>query len=141
MPLHEPSPYEVLEVPPTAGIREINLAVGRAMRRGRFGRQQVQEAAALLRNPEKRLEIDLQQALPADPVDGVAELLAPALDEPLLPAARPAPTAEQLLVLHRTELTADFAEPAAEPAAVPEPPVPARFAADLSVLPPIEIPE
>ncbi|MFF7635498.1 hypothetical protein ACFZB9_20425 [Kitasatospora sp. NPDC008050] len=141
MPLHEPSPYEVLGVPLSAGVREINLAVGPAVKRGRYSRQQIQEAAALLRNPDRRLELDVQQLLPPDPVSGVAELLAPALAEPLLVIDRPPlPPAETLLVLHRAELTADFADP--PPAGVdPEPPVPARFAADLSVLPPIEIPE
>ncbi|MER8187373.1 hypothetical protein [Kitasatospora sp. NPDC094015] len=140
MPLHEPSPYEVLGIPLSAGMREINLAVGPAMREGRFGRQQIQEAAALLRNPERRLELDLQQQLPPDPVDGVAALLGPALAEPLLTVERPALPPEALLVLRRDELLADFADPA--PAGVDtDPPVPARFAADLSVLPPIEIPE
>ncbi|WP_371501211.1 hypothetical protein OG871_30495 [Kitasatospora sp. NBC_00374] len=141
MPLHEPSPYEVLGIPLTAGVREINLAVGPAMRAGRHSRQQIQEAAALLRNPDRRLELDVQQQLPPDPVEGVAELLAPALAEPLLVVGpSEPPSAERLLVLHRGELAADFADPA--PAGVdPEPPVPERFAADLSVLPPIEIPE
>ncbi|WP_327675599.1 hypothetical protein [Kitasatospora sp. NBC_00458] len=141
MPLHEPSPYEVLGIPLSAGVREINLAVGPAMRAGRFTRQQIQEAAALLRNPDRRLEADLQQPLPPEPVDQVAGLLAPALAEPLLVIDRPPlPSAAELLVLHGGELAADFAEPV--PAGVdPEPAVPARFAADLSVLPQIEIPE
>lgn len=141
MPLHEPSPYEVLGVPPTAGAREINLAVGPAMRAGRHSRREIQEAAALLRNPDRRLETDVQQLLPAEPVDGAAELLEPALAAPLLLIERPAlPPAASFLVLHREELAADFAEPP-DADTGPEPPVPARFAADLSVLPPIEIPE
>ncbi|KJS62976.1 hypothetical protein [Streptomyces rubellomurinus] len=141
MPLHEPSPYEVLGIPLTAGVREINAAVGRATKAGRYTRQQVQEAAALLRAPDRRLEADLQQPLPPEPVDQAAELLAPALAEPLLTIERPAqPPAAALLALHRAELAADFADPA--PAGVdPEPPVPARYAADLSVLPQIEVPE
>jgi hypothetical protein len=142
MPLHEPSPYEVLGIPPTAGVREINLAVGPAMRQGRHTRQQIQDAAALLRNPDRRLELDIQQVLPPEPVDGVAELLAPVLDVPLLVVDRPPVSPAALLVVRREELAADFAEPApATAAATAEPPVPARFAADLSVLPPIEIPE
>ncbi|WP_405010548.1 hypothetical protein [Kitasatospora sp. NBC_01539] len=140
MPLHDPSPYEVLGLPPTAGVREINLAVGQAMRLGRFSRQQIQESAALLRSPERRLEVDVQQLLPPDPVDGAADLLAPALAEPLLGGERPPPAPADLLVLRRGDLEADFTEPAPI-AAAPEPPVPVRFAADLSVLPPIEIPE
>ncbi|MFI6156886.1 hypothetical protein ACIBCA_29860 [Kitasatospora sp. NPDC051170] len=141
MPLYEPSPYEILGIPLTAGVREINLAVGPAIKAARHTRQQIQEAAALLRNPDKRLEVDLQQPLPPEPVDQAAELLAPALAEPLLTVERPAqPPAPALLALHRAELAADFAEPA--PAgAEPEPPVPARYAADLSVLPQIEVPE
>lgn len=141
MPLHEPSPYEILGIPLTAGVREINLAVGPAIKAGRHTRQQIQEAAALLRNPDKRLELDLQQPLPPEPSDRAAELLAPALAQPLLVVERPAqPPASALLALHRGELAADFAEPA--PAgAEPEPPVPARYAADLSVLPQIEVPE
>ncbi|MFJ2576867.1 hypothetical protein [Kitasatospora aureofaciens] len=141
MPLHEPSPYEVLGVPPTAGVREINLAVGPAMRAARYTRQQIQDAAALLRNPDKRLESDLQQPLPPEPVDQAVGLLAPVLADPLLVVDRPQlPPAASFLAVHRAELAADFAEPA--PAgADPEPPVPARFAADLSVLPQIEVPE
>ncbi|MCU7826403.1 J domain-containing protein [Kitasatospora sp. DSM 101779] len=140
MPLHEPSPYEVLGLPPTAGVREINLAVGPAMRQGRHSRQQIQDAAALLRNPDRRLELDIQQLLPPEPVDGVAELLGPVLEEPLLVVERPPLTPADLLVVRREELAADFAEPAPASTAA-EPPVPAQFAADLSVLPPIEIPE
>ncbi|MFD8756728.1 hypothetical protein ACFV0O_37995 [Kitasatospora sp. NPDC059577] len=141
MPLPEPSPYEVLGIPLTAGVREINLAVGPAMRAGRHTRQQIQEAAALLRNPDRRLESDLQQPLPPEPVDQAAELLAPALAEPLLVIERPPlPPVPALLVLHRAELAADFAEPAPG-GGDPEPPVPARYAADLSVLPQIEVPE
>ncbi|MFJ6379411.1 hypothetical protein ACIQI7_05290 [Kitasatospora sp. NPDC092039] len=140
MPLHEPSPYEVLGIPLTAGVREINLAVGPAMRAGRYSRQQIQEAAALLRNPDRRLEADLQQPLPPEPVDQAAELLAPALAEPLLVIERPPLPPTALAVLHRAELAADFAEPAPG-GADPEPPVPARYAADLSVLPQIEVPE
>ncbi|MEU9078800.1 hypothetical protein ACFYUY_10845 [Kitasatospora sp. NPDC004745] len=141
MPLHEPSPYEVLGVALTAGVREINLAVGPAMKAGRFTRQQIQDAAALLRHPDRRLEADLQRPLPPEPVDQAAGLLAPALAEPLLVVERPAlPPAASLLALHRAELAADFTEPAPG-GADPEPPVPARYAADLSVLPQIEVPE
>ncbi|MDH6707290.1 hypothetical protein P3T27_004027 [Kitasatospora sp. MAA19] len=141
MPLHEPSPYEVLGVALTAGVREINLAVGPAMRAGRYTRQQIQDAAALLRNPDRRLESDLQRPLPPEPVDQAADLLAPALAEPLLVIERPPlPPAASLLALHRAESAADFAEPAPG-GADPEPPVPARYAADLSVLPQIEVPE
>ncbi|RKT19062.1 hypothetical protein BX285_3507 [Streptomyces sp. 1114.5] len=141
MPLHEPSPYEVLGIPLTAGVREINLAVGTATRAGRYTRQQVQEAAALLRNPDRRLEADLQQPLPPEPVDQAADLLAPALAEPLLVIERPPlPPASALPALHRAELAADYADPAPS-GADPEPPVHARYAADLSVLPQIEVPE
>ncbi|MEV7596366.1 hypothetical protein AB0O91_03145 [Kitasatospora sp. NPDC089797] len=141
MPLHEPSPYEVLGVPLTAGTREINLSVGKALKAGRYSRQQIQDAAALLRNPDRRLEVDLQLPLPPGPVDQAADLLAPALAEPL-PVSGPAgpPSAPALLALHRAELAADFAEPAPG-GADPEPPVPARYAADLSVLPQIEVPD
>ncbi|MFJ9694969.1 hypothetical protein [Kitasatospora sp. NPDC101183] len=141
MPLHEPSPYEILGIPLTAGVREINLAVGPAIKAARHTRQQIQEAAALLRNPDRRLELDLQQPLPPEPVDRAAELLAPALAEPLLTIDRPPlPPASALLALHRGELAADFVE-LTPPAADPEPPVPARYAADLSVLPQIEVPD
>ncbi|MFD8706625.1 hypothetical protein ACFV1W_29150 [Kitasatospora sp. NPDC059648] len=141
MPLHEPSPYEVLGIPLTAGVREINLSVGKALKAGRYSRQQIQDAAALLRNPDRRLEVDLQQPLPPEPVDQAADLLAPALAEPLLVIERPGlPPAPALLALHRAEAAADFAEPAPG-GADPEPPVPARYAADLSVLPQIEVPE
>ncbi|MEV7025412.1 hypothetical protein [Kitasatospora sp. NPDC093558] len=141
MPLEEPSPYEILGVPLTAGAREILLAVGPAMRTGRYTRQQVQLASDALRNPDKRLELDLHQPLPPEPVDRAAGLLAPALADPLLAVERPQPPpAASFLALHRAELAVDFAEPAPAGTA-PEPPVPARFAADLSVLPQIEVPE
>ncbi|MFI2608879.1 hypothetical protein [Kitasatospora sp. NPDC018619] len=140
MPLHEPSPYEVLGVALTVGVREINLAVGPAMKAGRYTRQQIQEAAALLRNPDRRLEADLQRPLPPEPADRAGDLLAPALAEPLLLVERPPLPPAALLALHRAELAADFAEPAPG-GADPEPPVPARYAADLSVLPQIEVPE
>ncbi|MFJ8477952.1 hypothetical protein [Kitasatospora sp. NPDC094011] len=141
MPLHEPSPYEVLGIPLTAGTREINAAFAKALKAGRYNRQLVQDAAALLRNPDRRLEVDLQLPLPPEPVDRAAELLAPALAEPLLVIERPGPpTAPALLALHRAEAAADFADPAPG-GADPEPPVPARYAADLSVLPQIEVPE
>ena len=114
MPLHEPSPYEVLGIPLTAGVREINLSVGKALKAGRYSRQQIQDAAALLRNPDRRLEVDLQQPLPPEPVDQAADLLAPALAEPLLVIDRPGlPPAAALLALHRAEAAADLGcEPA-----------------------------
>ena len=60
----------------------------------------------------------------------------------LLVVERPPVAPAALLVVRREELAADFAEPApAAAAAAAEPSVPAQFAADLSVLPPIDIPE
>ena len=137
MPLHEPSPYEVLAVAGDAGMREINLAVGPAVRAGRFTRQQINEAAALLRNPARRLEIDVQRLLPPDPVDSVAGLLAPVLDEPSPLPARDPLTARDLLAVHRAELEAEHTAPPPGPGL---PPTPARFTPELSLLPPIEVP-
>jgi curved DNA-binding protein CbpA len=140
MPLHDPSPYEVLGIPPTAGVREINVAVGPATRAARFTRQQIQEAAALLRNPDRRLELDLQQPLPPGPADGTLDLLAPMLERPLLVIDRPPlPSASSLLTLRRADLEADFAD--LDPASPDdEPAIPARFTAGISVLPMIEFP-
>lgn len=138
MPLHEPSPYVVLGVSRDAGVREINMAVGPAVRAGRFTRQQINEAAALLRNPARRLELDVQQPQPPDPVAEVAALLAPVLDEPLPLPEHAALTARDLLAVHRSELEAEFETPPDPPAQPP--PDPARFVPDSSLLPPIEVP-
>jgi hypothetical protein len=140
MPLYEPPPYEVLGVPPTAGVREINVAVGPAMKAGRYTRQEIQEAAALLRNPERRLEADLQTPLPSTSAGSVLDILAPVLEEPLLVIERaPLPSPSALLTVRREELEADFEElpPIGNE---PDPAIPARFAVSLSVLPPIEFP-
>lgn len=138
MPLQEPSPYVVLGVAGNAGVREINTAVGPAIRAGRFTRQQINEAAALLRNPARRLELDVQQPLPPDPVEEVAGLLASVLAEPLPLPERPPLGARDLLAVHRGELEAEFAPPPPPPAGPP--PAPARFAPDSALLPPIEVP-
>jgi hypothetical protein len=138
MPLHEPSPYEVLGVAGDAGVREINLAVGPAVRAGRFTRQQINEAAALLRNPARRLELDAQRVLAPDPVDSLAALLAPVLDQPLPDPPRDPLSARDLLAVHRAEIEAEYASPPPAPGQAPPPP--ARFAPDVSLLPPIEVP-
>ena len=138
MPLHEPSPYQVLGVARDAGVREINLAVAPAVRAGRFNRQQINEAAALLRNPARRLELDVQQVLPPDPVDAVGALLAPVLEQPPPLPDRPPLTAPDLLAVHRGEFEAEYAAPPPPPAQAP--PVPGRFTPGLSLLPPIEVP-
>lgn len=139
MPLHEPSPYVVLGLARDAGVREINMAVGPAVRAGRFTRQQINEAAALLRNPARRLELDVQQPLPPDPVAEVAAVLGPVAEEPLPLPERDPLTARALLAVHRGEIRAEFADPPAAPAHLPKDPK--RFLPDsASLLPPIEVP-
>jgi len=138
MPLQEPSPYEVLGIARDADDDEIDRAVGAALREERIAPEQVDAASAVLRNPARRLELDAQYLLPPEPVDEADRLLAPLLDEPL-PFPRRAPLAPgDLLAVHRGEVEAQFAQPPAPPAGFPA--VPERFAADLSVLPPIELP-
>jgi len=138
MPLHEPSPYEVLGVARDAGMREINLAVAPAVRAARYTRQQINEAAALLRNPARRLEVDVQQVLPPDPVDAVGSLLAPVLEQPPPLPDRAPLGARDLLAVHRGEIEAEFTAPPPPPGQAP--PTPQRFAPGLSLLPPIEVP-
>ena len=138
MPLQEPSPYEVLGIARDAGDEEIDRAVGAALRVGEVPAETVDAAAELLRNPARRLELDAQHLLPPEPVDEAGRLLAPLPEEPL-PFPPRAPLAPgDLLAVHRGEVEAQFAEPPAPPAGFPG--VPERFAADLSVLPPIELP-
>jgi hypothetical protein len=138
MPLQEPSPYDVLGIVREADDDEIDRAVGAALREGRGEPEEIDAAAALLRDPARRLELDAQHLLPPEPVDEAGRLLAPLLDEPLpFPPRAPIGPAD-LLAVHRGELEAEFAPPPAPPAGHPG--TPDRFAADLSVLPPIELP-
>ena len=138
MPVQEPSPYEVLGIARDAGDEDIDRAVGAALREERATEAEIDAAATLLRSPARRLELDVLQLLPPEPVDEAARLLAPVLDEPLPYPERAPLVAGDLLAVHRGEVEADFAEPAAPPAGFPG--VPERFAVDLSVLPPIELP-
>lgn len=138
MPLWEPSPYEVLGLARDAGPDGLDDAVEAATEVGRFTPEQVQAAAEALRDPARRLELDVQQLLPPEPVDEAAVLLAPVLDAQLPFPERPEWAARDLTALHRRELEADFAEPPPPPTGFPG--VPERFQADLSVLPPFEPP-
>jgi hypothetical protein len=143
MPLIEPSPYDVLAIPATADVREIRLATRSARtapKNVRYPLRQIQDSSALLRDPERRLEIDLQQLLPPDVADQALDLLAPILDEPLpRPGTPPPPSAAALTTLRRADLEADFAEPPVIGVGG-EPETPARFTGGLSVLPHIEFP-
>ena len=142
MPLSEPSPYEVLGVPPTADLREIRLAARSVRHTGRYTRQQIQEAAALLRNADTRLETDLHHPLPPDIAEHALELLAPIVEEPLSPPdGVSVPPVADLVTLRRVDVEAEFAEPPAIGIGVgEEPEIPARFAGGLSVLPHVEFP-
>lgn len=138
MPLFDPSPYEVLGVPREAADADLDAAVEAAQADGRFTPEQVRAAAEVLRDPLRRLELDVQHLLPPEPVDGAAVLLAPVLEAPL-PFPERAPLAVgDLTAVHRRELTAEFADPPPPPAGFPG--VPERFQADASVLPPFEPP-
>lgn len=138
MPLQEPSPYEVLGLARDADAQEIDAASITAVRAGRFTIEEVDAAAELLRDPVRRLELDAQHLLPPEPVDEAGRLLAPVLSQPLPFPERAPLAAGDLLAVHRGELTAEFAAPAPPPAGFPG--VPERFAVDLSLLPPIELP-
>ena len=138
MPVQEPSPYEVLGIARDAGDAEIDRAVGAALREGRVPEAEIDAAATLLRNPARRLELDVLRLLPPEPVDEAARLLAPVLRDPLPFPERAPLVAGDLLAVHRGEVEAEFAEPSAPPAGFPG--VPDRFAPDTSVLPPIELP-
>jgi hypothetical protein len=85
--------------------------------------------------------VDLRQPLPPKPVQGVTDLLAPVLDEPLpvVIDQPPLPPIAELMVLHRAEAEAEFEEPPVI-GAKDEPAVPGRFAAGMAVLPHIDFP-
>ena len=59
MSLHDVSPYEILEVPPTATLPQIMAAYSAALRRNKYPRERIAEAFHDLRNPRKRAEHDL----------------------------------------------------------------------------------
>jgi hypothetical protein len=91
-------------------------------------------------NPAPWLEAGLRQPLPPPPADAVLDVLGPALERPLLVIEAAAPPAmADLVVVHRTEVEADYVEPPAVGAG-DEPVVPARFAAGPAVLPHIDFP-
>lgn len=138
MPLSEPSPYEVLGLPRDADAAAVDDAVDAALAGDRLTPEQVEAAAAVLRDPARRLELDVQHLLPPEPVDEAAVLLAPVLDAQLPFPDRAAWSARELTAVHRRELEADYAPLPAPPAGFPG--VPERFGADASVLPPFEPP-
>ncbi|MDI7277901.1 MAG: hypothetical protein QME94_18120 [Anaerolineae bacterium] len=59
MPYPKESPYDLLEVPPTATARDILAAYPKALARKRQRASEVQHAFNELRNPRRRLEHDL----------------------------------------------------------------------------------
>lgn len=146
MALFEPSPYEVLGLARDAGPDELDAAVEAAVEaaaqaaagRDGFSVEQLEAAAQVLRDPVRRLELDVQHLPPPEPVDEAAELLAPLLDAELPFPERAEVKAGDLTAVHRRELAADFAELPPPPAGFPG--VPERFQADASVLPPFEPP-
>jgi hypothetical protein len=138
MPLFDPSPYEVLGVARDAADADLDAAVEAADAGGRFTPEQVRAAAEVLRDPVRRLELDVQHLLPPEPVDEAAVLLAPVLEARLPFPDRPPVSVGDLTAVHRRELAAEFAEPPPPPAGFPA--VPERFQADASVLPPFEPP-
>jgi hypothetical protein len=138
MAVREPSPYEVLGVARDAGDAEIDQAVDTAVDEGPLPVEQVHAAAAVLRDPARRLEWDMQDLLPPEPVDEAGRLLDPVAAEPLPFPPRAPLDARDLLAVHRAELEAEYAEPPAPPAGFPG--IPERFTVDMSVLPPIELP-
>jgi hypothetical protein len=138
MPLSDPSPYEVLDLPRDADASRVDAAVEAARETAQYSDAQIDAAAAVLRDPARRLELDVQHLLPPEPVDEAGVLLAPVLDAQLPFPARPVWGPRELTAVHRRELEADHAQLPAPPAGFPG--VPERFAADTSVLPPFEPP-
>ena len=138
MAVREPSPYEVLGIARDAGDEEIDRAVQAALTEGRLPLEDVRTAAAVLGDPVRRLELDVRDLQPPEPVDEAGRLLAEAAGQPLPFPPRAPLEARDLLAVHRAELEAEFAEPPAPPAGLPG--TPERFAPDLSVLAPIELP-
>jgi hypothetical protein len=138
MPLWEPSPYEVLDLARDAGPDELDPAAEAAAEAGRFTPAQVEAAVAVLRDPVRRLELDVQQLLPPEPVDEAGVLLAPVLEAQLPFPERAEVATRDVTALHRRELEADFADVPPPPAGFPG--VPERFGVDVSVLPPLEPP-
>lgn len=138
MPLFEPTPYEVLGLARDADADAVDEAVERAVGEGRYPPEQVRAAAGVLRDPARRLELDVQFLLPPEPVPAAEELLEPHLGRPLPFPEPPAWSARDLTGLYRRELEADFAPLPAPPAGLPG--VPERFGPDHGVLPPFEPP-
>ncbi|UGQ13226.1 hypothetical protein LO772_06305 [Yinghuangia sp. ASG 101] len=144
MPPLDPSPYVVLDLPPDATVKDVNVAVGRAVRAGRYTRQQINAAAALLRNPARRLEADVQRHLPRPAPADVRDELAAAAREPLLPAPAPGrlPDPASLVVLRDAETAADRADPPEPEGGARRPYVPERFRPDAArLLPPVPLPD
>ncbi|MEZ0091713.1 hypothetical protein [Streptacidiphilus sp. EB129] len=142
MPLSGPSPYEILDIDGSAGNAELKAAQSRAMKQRRHRPNEVAQAAAQLRDPEKRLGWDLLEHLPPQTSDALASVFAPVEAEQPLPLPEeyqpPAPSA--LVVLREQDLVADWAElPPMEGLSALR--VPAPYRAETSVLPPVEIPE
>ncbi|WP_042396480.1 hypothetical protein [Streptacidiphilus carbonis] len=142
MPLSGPSPYEILGVDSTAGSAELKAAQARAIRERKHRPNEVAQAAAQLRNPEKRLEWDLLEHLPPQTTEGLDAAFAPVAAEQPLPEPDPfaMPPASALLVLREQDLLAEWSELPPE-AGVEALRVPAPYRAGTAVLPPVEIPE
>lgn len=144
MPPLDPSPYLVLGLPPDATVKDVNVAVGRAVRAGRFTRQQINAAAALLRNPARRLEADVQRHLPRPAPADIGDELAAAAREPLLPVPVPGhlPDPATLVVLRRAETAADRADPPDTTGGRQRPHVPEKFLPNAArLLPPVPLPD
>jgi hypothetical protein len=80
----DPSPYHVLDVPPTADAKAINQAMGRAIMDKKFNAKTVQNARQVLLKPESRALVNLLM-YPADAIAketdlGSAESLPLSLD-------------------------------------------------------------
>ncbi|HSA53046.1 MAG TPA: hypothetical protein VLH10_23420 [Yinghuangia sp.] len=144
MPPLDPSPYVVLGLPPDATVKDVNAAVARAVRAGRFTRQQINAAAVLLRNPARRLEADVRRHLPRPPAADVTAELAEAAREPLLPTPVPGqlPDPGTLVVLRHAETAADWEDPPALDTSAQRPDTPEEFRPDPALLlPPLPLPE
>ncbi|MEU0935596.1 MULTISPECIES: hypothetical protein [unclassified Embleya] len=139
MPAAERSPYDVLGITPAATPPEVHAAYERALAEagGTTEREDCTTAYLHLRNTGRRLGADILEYAAPDPATTAREAFAGVTDEPFLAPDPPAPPIAGLVVLRRTDSTADHHEP---PPTTGTFATPTRFTPTADVLPPIDIP-
>jgi hypothetical protein len=132
VPFPSPSAYDILDVSVNASLAEIDAAMARAVRGGRFTRQEVMQAYQDLRSERRRAEQDLfiVTALPPT-ADLAAALLAGASLERISPPPGLPITAALLSIAAEPNERVRFPPSAGE---LPEPPP-----LDLHALPALDV--